>query len=185
MLYIRVIIVCALCLNISALFAPTARCEGIVEEALEGAPEENMEGGKSFPEAVIVRVQDGKRFILEDEGGRQTSCRLYGVELPRRKQRFGKQARTFLRNLAIGQKVGVEFMDEDGGEGNRAAVLRTDRGDSINQMLVAVGAAWVTPGCGAEACAEWRALMGNARKHRAGIWREKNPVPPWKYTIAR
>lgn len=140
------------------------------------------ENSANAPQVRIVGIEDGRKFWLEDDSGHRLVCRLYGVELPRRKQRFGRQARVFLRNLAMGQTVNLERL---GNEAMPEVIMVTDVGGSINQMLVATGAAWVTSDCKEEICGEWRDLMRNAKQKRAGLWREKNPEPPWKYRKSR
>ena len=61
------------------------------------------------------------------------------------------------------------------------AVTRADGGD-VNGAMVVEGMAWVYPRyCRAACCGQWKLSENSARAARRGLWRDKNPMPPWQW----
>jgi endonuclease YncB( thermonuclease family) len=56
----------------------------------------------------------------------------------------------------------------------------------LNSWLVKEGFAWVYPQyCKrADICDRLRELEAAARESKAGLWRDKEPVPPWEWRKA-
>jgi len=125
-------------------------------------------------------VLDGDSLVLR-QGRRQVEVRLYGIDAPEYRQRFGGRARRTLGRLVRGQEVEVERMTVDG-YGREVALVRR-RGVVINEEMVRSGLAWVYQRyCQAEPwCSRWRELEQQAYRERRGLWQDRKPRPPWEF----
>ena len=148
--------------------------------------------GKSSPvaderEYRLVRASDGDSFILEDGARRSIRVRLYGVDAPESKQRFGQQSREHLIALIKTRPLRLKTMYLD--NYNRAvSLVFLTNGDgsvdelSVNQRQVQTGMAWVYDYfCTSDICKTWKIEEAMARKQKLGLWRDSNPTPPWQW----
>ena len=129
----------------------------------------------------VISVADGDTItVFASSGGRQ-KIRLYGVDCPESAQAGGKAATEFTRSLALFSKVKVQAMDTDRYNRTVAIVTLSD-GRTLNEELVKNGHAWVYRAyCKTAHCPYWQTLEAKARADRLGLWRDKNPVPPWQW----
>ncbi len=127
--------------------------------------------------AVVSRIIDGDGFIAASMG-QQVSIRLYGIDAPEYGDYYANKAKTFLSRLVLGKTVIIREYYTDMYGRKIADVFLGKR--CVNQLLVERGAAWVhIYFCHREECAGWREKQALARKEKRGVWRQKNPVPPW------
>lgn len=143
-----------------------------------------LAGGFYLGKGRVVQVPDGDTLVVLTDGGNFTRVRLYGVDCPESRQRDGPEAVEFSRNLVFLQPVTLKVMDTD--QYDRAvALVRLADGRTLNEELVRAGHAWVYRRyCDAPFCAAWLDLERAARKQRLGLWRDKNPQPPWQWRRA-
>ena len=127
----------------------------------------------------VVGVSDGDTIkVLQD--GKQVKIRLYGIDTPEKVQSFGRKAKKFTTNFAANKMVDVRPMDTD--RRGRTVGLVTVYGKSLNKELVRNGYAWVYRDyCKESFCSEWLKIEDIARKAKAGLWIEPNPIPPWEW----
>ena len=122
-------------------------------------------------------VNSGDTFKVR-HNGRQERIRLYGVESPAMQQPFGRAARQVARRMLTGKKVQVESIFLDTYRHNVSIVKLGDL--TLNEEMVRLGYAWVNPeNCRKPVCKAWQAVLDEARTEKTGLWRQKNPVPPW------
>lgn len=126
---------------------------------------------------TVAKVTDGDTIWVETET-QATIIRLYGIDAPEKKQQYGPEATAFLSGLALGKAVSVIEMDTDRYGRSVAIVVLTATGESLQELLLENGAAWVyTSYC--KNCNTWKDLEKQAREARQGLWQAGEPVPPW------
>lgn len=128
---------------------------------------------------VVSRVIDGDSIIVRKQGtGPETSVRLFGVDCPENSQPQGKEASAFAARAVLRQEVLVAELSQDRFGRTVALVLKADSGDSLQELLLAAGLAWVDERF-CKGCAAWLAVEEDARADEKGIWADKARIPPW------
>uniref|UniRef100_A0A831TYE0 Nuclease n=1 Tax=Geobacter metallireducens TaxID=28232 RepID=A0A831TYE0_GEOME len=135
----------------------------------------------------VTKVWDGDTVVIRPlGGGRSYTCRLYGIDAPETPkdgipgQPYGQASAAELRRMALGREVAVEFTGEQS-HGRQVGIIFLD-GRDLNQEMVRRGYAWAyvrhlrRPHASAYLAAEQE-----ARQAGRGLWRERNPVPPWEF----
>ncbi len=129
----------------------------------------------------VVQVADGDTLTVLTEGGKLVRVRLYGVDCPESRQKGGKAATDFTRDLALFQEVTLVDVDTDRYDRD-VALVRLANGRTLNEELVRAGHAWVYRRyCTQPICATWLDLERQARGQKLGLWRDKSPRPPWQW----
>jgi len=95
---------------------------------------------ESFP-ARVVGVVDGDTLRVSRKEGGAVKVRLYGIDCPEKKQRYGKEARQLTRRLAYGRIVRVESRGK-GRYGRTIGRVTLHSGKLLSQELVGAGACW-------------------------------------------
>ena len=125
----------------------------------------------------VVGVADGDTLTLRVDGA-SVRVRLDGIDAPELGQPYGKSARRSLAQICSGKAAtAVERGKDD--EGRILASVRCGEIDA-NTEQVRRGMAWVhlryvpfgSPLYEAET---------NARLQKVGLWRGKEPMPPWEW----
>ena len=134
----------------------------------------------------LVRVSDGDSFELRDEKNKSVKVRLYGVDAPESKQRFGKESREHLRELLEGKTLRLKTLYKDNYKRSVAIVYLCSNNvideRSVNQRQVQAGMAWVYDYfCTSDICKTWKVEEAMARKQNLGLWKDKKPTPPWQW----
>lgn len=137
----------------------------------------------------LLYAADGDSFELADEKDRKLRVRLYGVDAPEGRQKFGKESRANLISMLKGQRVSLKTMYTDNYQRAVAIVylVRNGRADelSINQRQVQAGMAWVYDYyCTSSICNTWKLEEAMAQKERLGLWKDGDPTPPWLWRRA-
>jgi micrococcal nuclease len=125
----------------------------------------------------VVSVADGDTLTLRVDG-QDLRVRLDGIDAPDPGQPYAKSARRSLAALCRGKEASVLERGKDD-EGRILGSVRCDELDT-NVEQVRRGLAWVhlryvplgSPLYEAEA---------SARLQKIGLWRGKDPVPPWEW----
>lgn len=129
----------------------------------------------------VISVADGDTLTIMDSGGTVQKIRLYGIDCPELRQAGGMAAADFARSLAFFSKVKVQWIDKDK-YGRSVGVVTLEDGRVLNEELLKNGHAWLYEAyCRTPRCLRWKALEAQARAGRRGLWKDKNPVPPWKW----
>ncbi len=127
--------------------------------------------------AVVSRIIDGDGFIAQSMG-RQIPIRLYGIDAPEYGDYYANEAKKYLAWLVLGKTVIIKEYYTDSYGRKIADVFSGKR--YINQLLVERGFAWVhIYYCHRDACALWKEKQALARREKRGLWKQKNPLPPW------
>jgi endonuclease YncB( thermonuclease family) len=128
---------------------------------------------------LVVGVSDGDTFTLLEESTRaNVKVRLYGVDAPEKKQAFGERAKQFASDLCYRKRVNLEVVNKDR-YGRSVAYMYLEDGRNVNYELVKAGMAWHYKQFSKDA--ELERLEKQARRERVGLWRDKDPTPPWEW----
>jgi endonuclease YncB( thermonuclease family) len=127
--------------------------------------------------AKVHRLIDGDTLVVDTAERGLLTLRLWGIDCPEKKQRFGSQATEFLAFLVSGKPLTVKVRSQDQYGRNIAQVFYS--GADIGLMMVRHGYAWhyiaVTKDKNlAQAQVE-------AQKQHLGLWQDKNPTAPWVF----
>jgi len=121
--------------------------------------------------ATCIKVIDGDTIVVRCDK-RQMTVDLAGVDAPELGQPWGKEVRSFVRDMVEKHQVTVEVI-EAGETGGTARVLVA--GQDLSRLLAERGLAWATAGGGFEGLTE------KAKSAPCGLWLDGEPVPPWQF----
>lgn len=142
------------------------------------APQANAQG-TSF-QGWVTEVPSGDTVGVRDEAKRMHIVHLLGVAAPQGLQPYGGRAQAALRDLVFRQVVSVEVKAT---QGRISYAWLRIQGRDINLAMITQGHAWVdVPNIDtlpAEVRKTYQDAESDARLARIGLWREKDPVPPW------
>ena len=126
----------------------------------------------------VVAVHDGDTLTVQNESSLY-KVRLSDVDAPEMGQVFGKQARQFTEQMAVGRRVRVNVFMIDR-HGRRVGEVIVEDGRVLNEELVHAGLAWyyrVHP----VKNERLQKLEHFAYQKKLGLWVEKEPLPPWEF----
>lgn len=124
--------------------------------------------------AKCVKVVDGDTLIVRCDHNEMT-VDLAGVDAPEIGQPWGKEVRSFVRDMVRGREIQVEVVKR----GEDCAVVRIlVGGEDLSQLLAARGLAWATEE------GELKELSDKAQNSPCGLWLDPEPVPPWEFRDA-
>lgn len=137
-------------------------------------------------EGVVRAVYDGDTVLLATREESRLKVRLYGIDAPETKkpdkpgQAYGDISRRTLMSKIMGRRVTAEIVDID--QYKRPVAVIRYAGRDINREMVSEGLAWAYRQYlqGAYA-SEYIGVENLARSHRAGLWKDSNPQPPWEF----
>ncbi len=129
----------------------------------------------------VVGVSDGDTIEVM-RAGRAVRVRLQGIDCPESHQAYGTRAKQFTAELAFGKTVAVQVHGTDQYGRILGEVILPD-GRSLNRELVRNGYAWWYRRYSDDPVLQQ--LEEEARRERRGLWRDKNPTPPWQFRRER
>ncbi len=125
----------------------------------------------------VIEVPQGDLLTARLDG-RFVKLRLYGIDCPEPKQRYGREARRAVAGLVYGREVVARPKGQD--ESGRLLVeIIFEGGRNLNQLLVQEGLAWLVSSTSpSPALVE---MQERARLEKRGLWHDPAPVPPWQW----
>jgi endonuclease YncB( thermonuclease family) len=144
--------------------------------------------------ARVVSVVDRDTVYVLDAAKRQHKVRLGGIDAPERGQPFGKRSKDRMVQLVSGKDVEVVWYKEDrwgrliGTVWVAPPECRVDpcpKTLDAGLALITSGLAWHFKRYAHEQSEEERQRYAfaedEARARKAGLWQERDPVPPWEW----
>ena len=125
----------------------------------------------------VIKVHDGDTMTVL-EGRVQHKVRLDGIDCPELGQAYGRRAREFTSTLVFGTKVKVIYSKLDRYD-RLLGTVYTLGGANLNHELVRAGLAWHYKYYSQDK--KLAALEKAARKATRGLWKDRDPIPPWQY----
>jgi micrococcal nuclease len=124
----------------------------------------------------VVTVIDGNTVEVHTSDNETYKILLFGIDSPELGQEYGEKARRFLEKIILKKDVSVEIQGKDRW-GNRMGIILIDNKDPRAQLLKE-GLAWTSE---RQPIQELEAIKEKAREKSKGLWKEKEPTPPWIY----
>lgn len=128
--------------------------------------------------AKVIHIADGDTITVLNENNRQIKIRLNGIDCPENAQSYGNRAKEFTKDLVAGQMVTIQAYDQDR-YGRTIGDVVLEDGRNLSQELVKAGMAWWYFKYSEDR--ELGQLELEAKLAHVGLWKDKNPVPPWVY----
>ncbi len=132
-------------------------------------------------EVKILKISDGDSFHASYDN-LPIRVRLYGIDAPERKQINSSFSENQLKEiLKVNESYTIEVMDVDA-YGRYVGIAYVGEGETAQQLLLEEGNVWLYPRyCKASICYYWENLEEKAKNKKLGIWKDKNPTPPWEF----
>jgi endonuclease YncB( thermonuclease family) len=134
-------------------------------------------------DARVVSVSDGDTVTVLRSDHRRYKVRISGIDAPEKGQSFGARAKQAMADCAFGQTAHLEGEKID--RYGRLVAKVSVKGTDCGLMQIKRGLAWHYKRYAKDQPLEDRLSYANAeeiaRKARAGLWSEPDPVPPWGY----
>ena len=131
----------------------------------------------------VVGVADGDTLTVLDDNKAQYKIRLQGIDAPEKAQEFGQKSKQSLHQLVHSKQVTVEFQKKDKYERIVGKVVLN--GNDVCLEQVKLGMAWHYKQYESEQTKEDREIYAqaelSARANAIGLWKDKQPTPPWEY----
>jgi len=131
----------------------------------------------------VTWVCDGDSEYVNINWFRRIKVRVAGEDAPEHGQAYGEEARIFLKQLVHGKRVKVQIVDVDR-YGRYVGIITVGRLDAGCEILRA-SLAWCYFGylknLPPQYASTYRKVAAEARSARRGLWRDKNPIPPWEW----
>ncbi len=128
-------------------------------------------------EGHVVKVIDGDTFDMM-VGTTKIRVRLFGIDSPERGQPYNRKAKEFLDGLIADKDVQVIVHNKDRYGRTVGEVYVTDN-TFVNGELVKAGFAWHFTRYSDDP--ELARLQEEAKRTKAGLWQEENPITPWEF----
>jgi micrococcal nuclease len=135
-------------------------------------------------EGTVISVSDGDTFKLETSEGTKVKVRLYGIDAPEKKQPYGNEAFDALKSKILRQGVTVDVVTID--RYKRTVGIVSLNGRNINIEMIREGWAWAyTEYLKRPYASEYINAENEARAKGLGLWKQRNPQPPWEFRRMR
>jgi len=128
---------------------------------------------------VISRVADGDTvtFVPDDKSEDEWKIRLAEIDAPESDQPGGKESTQFLKDMALLKDAKIKVINTDR-YGRKVAKVYVGR-KCMNKAMLQEGLAWHYKDYSKST--EYRQLMESAQSQKKGVFRQKNPIPPWEW----
>ncbi len=127
----------------------------------------------------VIKVIDGDSIIVKTRQDR-VEVRLYGIDAPEYDQPYAAKSKQITKRLLKGKKVDVRGVEWDRYDRLIAVVYQGKT--CINGELVKKGGAWIYGEyCKKDMCREWKKRESVAKREKHGLWKGRNPIPPWRW----
>ena len=131
----------------------------------------------------VVGVSDGDTITILDSDRRQHEVRLAGIDAPEKSQAFGQASKTSLSEQAFGRDV-VVVWDKQDRYGRIIGKILVNQQDVCLQQIRR-GMAWHYKQYQKDQAlidrSEYSEAEAIARASHVGLWRDKDPTPPWEW----
>ncbi|MDO9220192.1 MAG: thermonuclease family protein [Thiobacillus sp.] len=130
---------------------------------------------------IVFVIIDGDTVLFKPDSYGAASraflkIRLANIDAPEKDQPYGEVATRELSALLLNQRVDVNTVAVDA---YGRTIAQIQAGDvQVNTELVRRGLAWASA---YRRNAELKAVQRDAQQAARGLWRDAEPVPPWRW----
>lgn len=126
----------------------------------------------------VSYVYDGDTVKLQSlQTGEEIKLRITDIDAPERNQSYGKQSRRALIKLCKGNDIYIEAELSGTDQYQRHLGKLYCNNTNASQYLLEQGLAWHNAKYSTDA--NMRSAAAKARYERVGLWKHRNPMPPW------
>lgn len=125
---------------------------------------------------TVVRIIDGDTYDLLLDGQRTTRVRMEGIDAPERGMPYYRVSKKYLGNLCFEKHVTLKISGTDN-HGRLLGFTFLDDGTELSHEMIKAGMAWHFKKYNFDK--SLAALENQARANARGLWKDKNPMPPW------
>ncbi len=129
-------------------------------------------------EGRAVRISDGDSFTLLTAGNKNFRIRIQGIDAPEKGQDYYQASKSALGQWLQNKTISCQVLGKDR-YGRTIAVVSVDGGRDIGLEMVKSGLAWHFTRYSSDSTLA--AAETKARAQALGLWKMKNPTPPWIY----
>ncbi len=122
---------------------------------------------------TVTRIKDGDGFLLQTKD-KVYDCRIWGIDAPELKQRFGHAAKSMLWSMIKGCQVTVTKVSMSYG---RIVVSVKYRDKDIGLEMLKNGLAWYEKKY-APKRKDYETAMKKAQDEKRGLWFDDKPIRP-------
>ena len=123
-------------------------------------------------------VYDGDTVKLQSlQSGQEIKLRITDIDAPERNQSYGKQSRRALIKLCTGNDIQIDAKLTGTDQYHRRLGKLYCNNTNVSLYLLQQGLAWHNTKYSADAT--MRAAAAKARAQKLGLWKQRNPMPPW------
>lgn len=127
-------------------------------------------------EGTIIAVSDGDSVTFLDEDNKKVKIRLYGIDAPEIKQKYGREAKNYLSERILYKKVKIQEYGLDRYK-RLLGVIYLDK-SNINEEMIIEGWAWQYHFNKDEKYAQ---MMKEAQLKKKNLWKDSNPIDPYDW----
>jgi micrococcal nuclease len=125
----------------------------------------------------VNKVLDGNTIEVSTPDNETYKVLLFGIDSPEMGQEYADQAKELLERLLLNKSVSIMIHGKDR-VGNRLGVIQIEGMMDPRHELIKAGLAWTAE---KEPIPELESLREQAQAGGRGLWKDENPIPPWKY----
>ena len=177
---------------LTSAYATGAADAGVTSDAVAGTRELRDDGeprsSRAERSAQPIRgrattVHDGDSFALLTVEGHRLQIRVSGIDAPEKGQAFGDRSRRHLSALLGQQDLLVAPIKND--VYGRVVAAVSAHGQDVGLAQLRAGMAWHFRRYARDQPIEQRQAYARAeaeaREARAGLWRDRDPLEPWRF----
>lgn len=127
----------------------------------------------------VVKISDGDTFIGLTTDNKRIRFRMQGIDAPEKTQAFSKRSTEKLSELIFDKAVGIDVHTSSDRYGRPVVYVYTLEGMDVGAEMLKSGMAWHYKYY--DNSKFYSDLEHTARKKKTGLWKDKNPVPPWEF----
>lgn len=125
-----------------------------------------------YKDIKTSRIIDGDTFVAD-----QMTIRIWGIDAPEKRQRFGPQATEFLASLIWDKPLLIKVRSKD--QYGRSIAQVFHEGVDIGVVMVRYGYAWHYVSITKDKTLA--KAQADAKKQNLGLWQDKNSIAPWVF----
>lgn len=131
---------------------------------------------KNKEDYFVLHVIDGDTIsVLHKQ--KKLTIRLHGIDAPEKSQKFGIESKNTLSSKIERKYINLKSLKEDLYKRKIAIVFLKNR--NINLEMLSEGMAWHYKQYNKSLI--FSNEEKNAKSKKIGLWKDKNPIPPWTY----
>ena len=127
----------------------------------------------------VIRVSDGDTILIQS-GSQKIRVRMYGIDAPELKQKYGEESKKYLEKSIMDKNVDIKVINQD--QYGRKVGKVFYKNKDINLEMLETGNAWFYE-YHAKHEKDYRKAFKNAKEQKLGLWKDKNPQNPRNFRL--